>query len=157
MSTVLSNVSMDTLGSIFTQALIEVISKISGFSLEVSSAEQDPHFDEIVAFMSLCGPKGGMVFISSAQAGMRTLCSYMEGVPESEVTEDDVEDVLCELVNMTAGNAKMQLNGTEYMYTLSSPLIMTGKDLSIYAKKRINIVSRTVGNGDISVKLKIVF
>ena len=150
-------VSIDELGSIFTQVLIEVVSIVSGFSLEVLSTERDPYLDGTFALMRLNGDKGGMVIISAEDDGIRTLCSYMEGVPGDEITKEDEEDILGELVNMTAGNAKMLLNDTEYMYSLSTPLIINGSNISITTKKRVNVISRVLGNGEISLKLKIIY
>ena len=154
----MKTVTVDMLGSIFTQAFIDVISKVSGFSFDVLSTEHDAGFDGSVALMSLNNcVKSGMLLLSAGEPGVRTLCSYIEGVPEDEITKADIEDVLCELVNMTAGSVKLQLGDTEYMFTLSSPLIINGKDISISTKKRVNVISRTLGNGEISVKLKVIY
>ena len=149
-------VSPDIIGSIFTQALLEIISKVTGFSLDVISAERDGGFDEFAAFMSLNGLKSGVLFISAGETSLRTLCSYMVGTPEKDITKEDIEDVLCEFVNMTAGNAKLRLDDTEYMYTLSSPHVISGREMSIAAKNRVNIISKTLRSGDVSVKLKVI-
>ena len=153
----MSSISIDALGSVFAQALIEIISKVAGFCLDVISEERDEEFDEYLALMSLNSVKGGVIFISAGKKSMRSLCSFMEGVPEDDVSKEDIEDVLCELVNMTAGNAKLLLKDTEYTYSLSSPFIIRGRDLSLTAKKRAIVISKTLGNGDISVKLKVVY
>ena len=150
-------VSMETLAAIFTQALLEVVSKISGFELDVISQESDPGFDETIAVMSLNSSKSGMVFLSADEACMRILCSFMVGVPEENISKTDIEDVLCELVNMTAGNAKLRLVDTEYMFALSSPFIMSGTGITISAKKRVNVISRQLGNAEISLRLKVVY
>ena len=150
-------VSIDELGSIFTQVLIEVVSIVSGFSLDVLSTERDPYLDGTFALMRLNGARGGMLIISAEDDGIRTLCSYMEGVPGDEITKEDEEDILGELVNMTAGNAKMRLNDTEYMFSISTPLIINGSNISITTKKRVNVISRVLGNGEISLKMKIIY
>ena len=151
------SISIEELGSIFTDVLIEVVAKVSGFTLEVLSTERDAFIDGTFALMRLNGNKGGMLLISTEGDGIRTLCSFMEGVPKDEVTKEDIEDVLCELANMTAGNAKMMLNDTDYMYMISSPLIINGSNISITTKKRINVISRVLGNGEISLKMKIIY
>ena len=150
-------ISADEFGSIFTQSLIDVISKTTGFSLDILSTAPDTDFNEIVALMYLNSNKGGMIFISAGEPTLCTLCSYMEGDSRDKITTVDIEDVLCELVNMTAGNAKLQLSNIGYLFKLSSPFIISGKNLSIRTKKRVNIVSRTIGNGEITVKLKIIY
>ena len=153
----MKSVSVDVPGSFFTQALVEVVSKTSGFSLDVLSEERDDSFEEYVAAMSLNSLKGGIIFISVGEAGLRTLCSYIEGTPEENISRADLEDVLCELLNMTAGNAKLYLNDTEFMYSLSTPVVINGENLSISTKKRANVISRTLGNGEIIVRLKVVY
>ena len=150
-------VTVDALGSIFTESLIDVISKISGFSLDVLSTGNDPNLDENVALMSLNSIKTGMILISAGEPDMRTICSYMEGVSEAEITNEDIKDVLCELLNMTAGNAKLRLGDTEYMFTLSSPVLIHGNELTISTKKRVNVISRLIGNEEISIKLKVIY
>ena len=153
----MKTVSIDVLGEIFAQALSEIITKVSGFSFDVLSTQDDTDFDECVALMSLNSSKGGILFISADENSLRTLCSFTVGIPEDKIEKTDIEDVLCELVNMTAGNAKLRLNDTEYMYSLSLPFIINGAGLSVTAKKRANVISRTLGNGEISVKLKVVY
>ena len=153
----MKTVSIDELGAVFAQALSEIITKVSGFSFDVLSEKDDTSFDECVALMSLNSIRGGVLFISAEESCLRVLCSYMVGIPEVDINKTDIEDVLCELVNMTAGNAKLHLNDTEYMFSLSLPFIINGTGLSITAKKRANIISRTLGSGDVSVKLKVVY
>ena len=149
--------SADELGPVFADVLTEVVSTMSGFSLNVLSSERDAGFDERIGMMNLNGEKSGMLFISAGEADMRILCSFIIGVPKDEVTKDDIDDALCELVNMTAGNAKLRLSGTDYTFNLSPPFIISGKNMSIVTKKRTSVVSRVLGDGEISVKLKVVY
>jgi len=147
----------DKISYFFIDALTEVISKMAGLSINVLSSETDDTFEEITAMMSLNGKNHGMLFISASEKTMRTICSFMTGSTKNEITINDIEDNLCELVNMTAGNAKVRTNNTELTYDLSPPFIMNGNNLSIKTKKRINVVSRILGNEEISIKLKVVF
>ena len=147
----------DILSYIFVDALTEVISKMAGISFDVLSSEFDSGFDDLTGVMSLNGKSHGMLFISADENTMRVLCSCMTGIPGGEITKDEIEDALCELVNMTAGNAKLRTNNAEQMYTLSPPFVINGENMSINTKKRINVISRILGNGEISVKLKVIF
>ena len=153
----MDSVYADELGSIFVESLIDVIAKISGFSLGVLSTEHDSDFDDNIAIMCLNSSKGGMLFLSAGEPSMKVLSSFSEGVPEDDLAMDDIGDMLCELVNMTAGNAKFLLTDTEYTFALTPPFIMSGKDVSIATKKRVNVISRTVGDEKIQVKLKVIF
>jgi len=149
--------TIDNLSYIFVDALTAVISKMAGLSFDVLSSENDNSFDEITALMSLNGKYHGILFISADEKSMRTICSFMTGVPKDEITRNEIEDTLCELVNMTAGNAKLRTNNTDQIYTLSSPFIINGEKLTINTKKRITVISRILGNNEISVKLKVIF
>jgi len=153
----MSTFTIDKLSFIFVDALTVVISKMAGLSFDVLSSEDDNSFNEITSVMSLNGKNHGMLFISAEENSMRIICSFMTGIPKDEVTKNDIEDSLCELVNMTAGNAKLRTNNTGQTYDLSSPFIINGENLSIKAKKRINIISRILGDGNVSVKLKVIF
>ena len=156
----LSFLSFDEFGVIFADALTEVIFKLTGFSFEALpvKSEHDVEFDGMIGGMSLRGDKkSGLIFISAGEYDLKILCSYMTGVPKDAVTKDDIGDALCELVNMTAGNAKLRLGDTDYMFSLSSPFIIRGRDMSITTKDRVNVVSRVLGNGQVSVRMKVVY
>ena len=147
----------EKLSFIFVDALTEVISKMAGFSFGVLSSDDDSTLDEITGVMSLNGKNHGLLFISSNEKAIRFICSYMTGIPKDEITKNDIEDTICELVNMTAGNAKLRTNNTEQTYAITPPFILNGNNMSIKTKNRINVVSRILGDGEISVKLKVVF
>ena len=147
----------DKIGYIFIDALTEVISKMAGFSINVLSSETDETFEEVTAMMSLNGKNHGMLFISAKEEDMRTICSFMTGMPKNKITMTDIEDNICELANMTAGNAKVRTNNAEQTYDLSPPFVLSGDNLSIKAKNRVNVVSRILGNDEISIKLKVFF
>jgi len=145
------------LGYIFTDALIEIISTISGFSLNVISQKKDMVFDELTGVMNLNGKKSGLLFISAKELDIRMICAHMTGVLRTEVSETETEDLLCELVNMTAGSAKLRLSNTDFTFALSQPVVLKGESMSLVAKKRTHVVSRVIGNEEVSVKLKVVY
>jgi len=153
----MSTFSMDKIGSIFADALKEVITTTAGFSFEISSQEQDSGFEEMTGLMSLNGNHHGLVFLSADEIVMRRICSYMTGLHDNDIALKDAEDALCELVNMTAGSAKSRFNTADDAYTLSPPFILRGNNMSIISKKRVNVISMVLGNGEISIKLKVVF
>ena len=151
------NVQMDLISSAFMEALVSVILKVSGFALSDISDNRAAEFDELAACMCLNSKKGGILFVSAKKPDIKAICSYMLGVPDDDVLDSDIEDVLCELVNMTAGTAKLQLTGTDYMFSLSTPFLIRGDNLSIITKKRASLVSKVLGNGEVTLKLTIVY
>ena len=160
------SLSKEELGSIFVDALLEVVSTVSGFAFYGVAPETDTEtetenendFDGVTGIMSLIGGKKNiMIFLSASENDLRILCSYMSGLALDEIKSEDVYDTLCELVNMTAGNAKLRIGGTNYMFTLSLPFAITGDNMTIITKKRVNVFSKILGNGEISIRLKIVY
>ena len=154
----MNNFSMDELGGVFTETLREVISTVSGFSLDILPGEYDPVFNDIVGIMNLNNDRCAMmVFVSAQEADMRVLCSYMTGVPEPEVSKEDIEDALCEFANMTAGNVKLRLNTAESVFNLTMPFVIRGENMSVNIKRKLHVFSRTLSNDRVSVKLKVIY
>jgi len=147
----------DLLGSVFSDALIEVILTCTGVSLNVLSREPDAGFEHMLAAMNLNGKKSEMLFISSKKSDMRLLCSKMIGALPEEVAEDEIKDILGEFVNMTAGNAKLRLSDTDYAFTLSPPFMIEGEKMSLSVKRNTHVSSTLIGNDRITVKLKLLY
>ena len=148
---------LNMLGLIYSGALTEVVSTVAGIHLEVKSRETDNGFDEVTGVMYMNGRKNGMLFVSASEAHARVICSRIIGVTPDEVTKDDIDDAMCELVNMTAGSAKLRLSHTDYMFTLLQPFVITGKDVAIITKSITHVVSGTLSDGEISIKFKAVY
>ena len=147
----------DWIGKIFSDSLIEVMSKTTSFSLTARPEPRDGKMYDNVGAMTLNSRKSGAVFISADEADMRVVCSYMTGAAKDEVTPEDELDALCEIVNMTAGNAKVRIDDPEYKYSLTPPFVISGKSLSITTKKRSQVVSMILSCEEISFKLMILF
>jgi len=145
------------LGLIYTEALTNVVEKVSGVKLKVVFQDDDDGLEELTGVMSLNGKKSGVLLISANAADLRVLCSCFIGVSLSEVTMGDLEDTVCEFANMTAGNAKLSLSGTDYMFNLAPPFAFKGNNVSIIAKERTHLICRTLSDGVVSVKLKIMY
>ena len=147
--------ALDELGFIFADALAEVISKVSGVSLN-NSVGYDDGFDEMIGIMNLNGKNSGVLLISAKEAALGHLCSLMIGIPEDEVTKDDVCDMLCELVNMTAGNAKLRLSNASYSFALSLPFMISGDNMALRIKKKEHIITRTLTDGKTTISIKVI-
>jgi len=147
----------DQLGSVFSAALSQVVMTSTGVSLSVLSRENDGHFGRLLGVMNLNGKKSGMLFISAEESDLRVLCSKMTGLPPSEVTVEDIEDALGEFVNMTAGSAKLRLSDTGFLFTLSPPFIIEGENMSIAVKRKTHVSSAVLGDGNITVSMKVMY
>jgi len=148
---------LDELGGIYSEALSEVISTITGIHLEPESQENDNCLGDITGVMILKGKEHGILSVSARVPDVRILCSNIIGIPPEDVTDGDLDDTMCELVNMTAGSAKLRLNDTDYMFKLTQPFVIKGKDVSLVTKSITNVLACTLSNTEISVKLKVVY
>ena len=153
----MSTFDLEHIGNIFTDASVEVLSASTGLNFDISSKKCECDLDDMVSFLSLYGENNGMLFISASQAAARSLCASMTGTKESEVVADDVGDALCELTNMVAGNAKLRFNNAGTVYTLSPLFLITGKEMIINTKKRINVVSKCLVCDNLSIIVKVIF
>jgi len=148
---------LDMLGDVFLDSLKDVIATSTGIHLEKGSGGSDNDFGDITGGMFLNGKKSGMLFVTADENDVRVLCSNLTGTPLDEVTSDDLDDTMCELVNITAGSAKLRLNGSDYMFSLLQPFVIKGKDVSIITKSITKIIAGTLTNGEISVSFRAVY
>jgi len=149
--------TLEKLGQVYLEALKEVIATVTGIHLNVGSREPNIDFNEITGVMCLNGKRNGLLFVTANADDVKTMCSHFIGVTPEEVTSDDLDDTMCEIVNMTAGSAKLRLGGSEYMFSLLQPFVIKGKDVSIITKSITAVEAGTLTNGDISVDYKIVY
>lgn len=145
------------LDSLYADTLAEVIAKTTGIELEVLPMAADGHFGDLIGIMRLEGKNSSTLFVSADEAVMRTLCSYMTGVSKKEVTEAEMEDALCEFVNMTAGNLKVRLGNSEYNFSLSMPFIIRGEKMTLATKNREQIIAVNLGNGELTVRITVIY
>ena len=149
--------TFDKIGQVYIDALTGVIATCAGVTLEVSNRQPNNNFDEVTGVMYLNGKKVGMLFVTAQRPDVKLLCSRIIGVSIADVTEDEIDDTMCEIINMTAGSAKLRLSGSEYIFNLSSPFLLKGQNMHIIGKKKTRIISKVLGNEEISVKIKVVY
>jgi len=145
------------IGKVFGSTMIDVVAKTTGIQIEILEDEHDISLDEFVGIMSLNSIKGGLFLISAKEHDMRFICSYMLGLRAWDVSVADIGDVLCELVNMTAGNARLQFRYPEYMFTLTTPFLLSGVDMAITTKKRADDIIIGFGNKDIKLSIRLIY
>jgi len=148
---------INKIGDIYIDAIMEVVATVSGVHLEVESREPDNSFDDIIGVMYLHGNKNGMFFVTANEPSVRILCSHMIGAAPADVTLDEIDDTMCELVNMTAGSAKLRLSDTDFMFSLLQPFVIKGNDISIVTKSITQVEAATLTGGDVSIRLKVVY
>jgi CheY-specific phosphatase CheX len=130
---------------------------VTGIHLQAGSRESNKELGDITGVMYLHGKKDGVLFVTANVDDIRILCSSFIGVSPEEVTEDDLDDLMCEVVNMTAGNAKLRFGDTDYMFSLLQPFVIKGKDVSIVTKSITHVEAGTLTDGEISVSYKVIY
>jgi len=152
---------MDTvLNSVYTEAIMDVISALAGIELKESNDLLDLHISKssetihyVMGLMFLKGQHHAVLGITASFHTMRILCSYMLGVSLVKVSYDDVQDAICELVNMTAGSVKTRLRDTEYEALLTTPFAITGVDLNLYIKERVAQIESILLDEETDIRL----
>ena len=139
-------------GQIFVSAVSHVLRVSTGCSFSLQPDESSPRFSALTGVVCLNGKNKGMLFISLEENVLRHLTSRFTGAPEEEINEADQADVLCEIVNMTAGNAKLQLNETDFYFSFAPPFVIKAQDMTIMIKNRVRLDSFTLSDGDREIK-----
>jgi CheY-specific phosphatase CheX len=145
------------LKDVYTDAFKEVIATLTGFELEEVPGGLENAFPGNCGMMRLGGDKYGILLISSDPKSLTVLCSYITGVPTGEITPEELDDTLGELVNLTAGGAKVRLNDTNYMLSIHTPITIRGDNISLSVKKRTQVLTSVLRNDEISVGLTLVY
>ena len=146
----------EELGSVFSEVLVQIVSTVSSIAIAPSSCESSYDCEELTGVMALNSKEGGVLMISGNKTGMCRFCSMMLGVPENEVSEEDMVDALCEVVNMTAGSAKLRLVGTDFMFTYSSPFVIKG-GMSVTVKEKTRVITKLLTGNELTLKLIMVY
>ena len=144
-------------GYAFYDALMHVITTTTGICLEASPGESVTCFRDITGAMALNGIKSGLILLSANEPDLRVICSHMTGTPADNVTGEDIEDTLAELVNMTAGGAKLRLSDTEHVFSLSTPFVIRGDNTTLVSERKTIVMSQALSNGEISLVLTVVY
>jgi len=152
----MENGSYPDLGVLFSEALIDIISVVAGFEISVLSEKSDTVFFGTTGVVSIFGKSNGAVFISAKEEDLRVLCSSIIGVSKDDVAIEDIEDTLCELMNMTASSARLRIPDSDRAFSFSMPYVMVGERMSIIIKSKTKNITRVLGNGEISLQLKII-
>ncbi len=92
-------------------------------------------FGDISGVMGLSGQANGSVVISLPKALACAMVAKMLGEAPAPEINDAVRDGVAEIINMIAGQAKAELAGTKYHFTISLPSVVVGAGHEIMHKK----------------------
>jgi chemotaxis protein CheX len=113
----------------FQLSIVEILSTMALMNPEVAQVYRRTtqfHFGEVTGIMALAGEKKGAMLISLHEELARNIISSIIAVPASDLSEDDMNDGVGELVNMIAGGTKARLSDYEEDFLLSAPTVVLG-------------------------------
>jgi chemotaxis protein CheX len=146
-------------GKTFAKALGEAIATMAGITLDWAEqpANSEIRFknDAITGGMVLSGKHKAVLLITADTASAREIVSWMTGFESLELADTDLGDGIVELVNMTAGSARAELNESENAFQLTSPFAITGTDLKLITKRNTAVYSARFNADNVQLFLKV--
>lgn len=129
---------MDNYFEYFKKALLEVASTMTGISMtqDLQGFNIEEKMDvTITSTMCLNGDKNIIFTIEVPIKYAVILVSYMIGVDDSEVSEEEIIDGIMEITNMVAGivKQKMKTNGVDI--EISIPTAMVSREAKFVTRK----------------------
>lgn len=123
-----------------TEEILNMMAVIAVSLDEVYLTTTPLHFGDISGVMALAGERKGVIMISFFESYAKKIISSIMAVPEDEITEEDENDGVGELINMIAGGAKARLGESESSFYLSAPSVVTGYQHRVIQQKDIPCV-----------------
>ena len=118
----------DNLIEQIVQSVFSTMLNLDLFRAETSNA---PDHESLFATIHIAGAWTGSVVLSLSPEVALQATSAMLGLPESEVTETERQEVAVELANMIGGNLKSLLPAPSY---LSLPTIVAGREFYLQVR-----------------------
>lgn len=147
-------------GNCFSDAVTEVINTAANLELHEINADSICHgkYTGIVSgVMLLTGERNAVLSLTISQYEAAALVSYMTGNLPEELGKEEICDGIAELVNMTAGRAKVKLKGTEYHFNITPPFSILGRDYSTVYKSGIPRIHKKFAAGDMVISLEVAY
>ncbi len=113
----------------FLGSLQDTLSTMAGLESELDSIEPADHLEKLERFnatLHFSGDHAGVLLISLNEHLAKVIGCNMLGMDESEITQQDVIDVVGELSNMVVGGAKTAVCQSGESMDLSIPTILDG-------------------------------
>jgi chemotaxis protein CheX len=105
------------------QIALDVWSGMLALDAVVSPGIVQPDDANVTGSIHVTGPNDHLVSLETTLGGARTFAAAMFGMPEDEVSEEEVSDAVGELTNMVGGNIKGLLPQPSQ---LSLPVVASG-------------------------------
>lgn len=140
----------DSLGDLsrqYAQSVAEVVETTADISLALQDGASPCEDAAYVAIACLQGEESGILALRSNADTLRILTAYMTGLSEDEVTEDDLQDCLHEIINMTIGIVKTKSSAQDAKHQIAAPFVLTGEGVRfLYKRHAMHAVCHLAGD-----------
>ncbi len=153
------NVCYKELETVFTDVLIKVVRTISGFELtKVVPIESTSKFlcNHIVSQMMLIGEASCMLMVDTDIDSAKLITAHMTGIPTEQLSDTDIYDGMAEIVNVLAGNAKVEAREFN-AFELSSPYTIVSDNLSVFIKRSVKTSCINFSGSNISLTMRLLY
>jgi CheY-specific phosphatase CheX len=142
----------------FIEGLCEAVGKMTGFCVnEVGRDDLRLKCIDISGGMILSGERNALLVVGVSRKTASNLISYMVGMDAADLAEEELADGISELVNMTAGIAKIKMAECGTNFNLSSPFAVTGDNIRVTVKKHIKRYEYAIGCEDVILSIGIFY
>lgn len=124
-----------------TENVLTTMAKITSLKKKEASVEKNfkPKGD-VIGTMGLSGHADGSMAVSfTRKLAARLVANLLDSDP-NDLSPDDIDDGVGELVNMIAGGAKTELAGTKYHFNLSIPTVVSGEGARVGMQRGVHYV-----------------
>ena len=95
---------------------------------------------DVSGLMGITGETEGVVAVTFHQDLAFDLVAKMVGCSPDDLSVDDVNDGIGELINMIAGSTKKNLSGTRYEFSISLPTVVMGHGHQIAHQRNVPVI-----------------
>lgn len=100
--------------------------------------KNDFHFPgDVSALMGIGGGITGSMALTMSEATARHFMGNMLGMNGADLSREELQDGVGEMVNLITGSAKSVVTGTKYAFNISLPSIIWGANHTIWTRKDI--------------------
>lgn len=149
---------MDTVSDLLKGSVTDVFRTIFDIEAHPVPFKEIRHKDEalVAGSVGFVGEVNGLVYAYFNGGFARTLASRLLALPEHDISDEMVDDVVGELSNMFVGSTKSCLCDIGFSCKLSTPSVVRGHHLRTQALRGSELFPMTIMCGDEPILLELI-
>ncbi|MEN8904606.1 MAG: chemotaxis protein CheX [Clostridiales bacterium] len=141
----------------FLNGVSETILTMTGFDLDLYECEFLEKEYDISGIIFMSGFKNAAFNISISQREALILVSYMTGIEQDKLSDQEITDGIMEILNVSAGRAKSKIEDLEKKFKISTPMLIIGKELLFKIKNNIDFFEYRLGGNNVNIRIGIYY